>query len=123
MLIPYNKDYEKITMGLFSYIPHLKEPERLAEELSLYEADDDRSIYLWQNEETKNLIAVVGIEEEEELILLRHIAIDPSFRNEGLTYVILDHLKEKVDEKSIVGTLETASVVSNWQKQKTEDKE
>ncbi len=118
MLIPYNGDYEKITMGLLSYIPHLKEPARLAEELGLYEADSSRTIYLWQNAETSNLIAVVGVEEEEELILLRHIAIDPSFRNEGLIYKVLDSLVEKVDGKSIVGTLETASIVSSWQKRK-----
>lgn len=121
MLIPYNEDYEKITMGLLSYIPHLKEPTRLAEELGLYEDDLSRTIYLWQNSETSNLIAVVGIEEEDDLILLRHIAIDPSFRNEGLIYVILDKLVEKVDGKSIVGTLETASIVSSWQKTKTEN--
>ncbi len=122
MLIPYNGDYEKITMGLLSYIPHLKEPERLADELALYGSDSSRVIYLWQNAETSNLIAVVGIEEEEELILLRHIAIDPSFRNEGLIYVILDSLAERVDGKSIVGTLETASIVSSWQKRKTENR-
>lgn len=119
MLIPYNEDYEKITMGLLSYMPDLKEPAHLAEELSLYAEDSSRTIYLWQNEETRNLIAVVGIEEEEDLILLRHIAIDPSFRNEGLSYVILDNLMEKVAGKNIVGTLETASVVSNWQKKKS----
>lgn len=123
MLIPYNEDYEKITMGLLSYIPHLKEPARLAEELGLYEADSSRTIYLWQNAETSNLIAVVGIEDEEEFVLLRHIAIDPSFRNEGLIYMILDKLMEKVDGKSIVGTLETASIVSSWQKRRTEDKD
>lgn len=121
MLISYNEDYEKITMGLLSYISDLKDPERLSEELALYENDPNRNIYLWQSEETRNLIAIIGVEEEEDLVLLRHIAVDPSFRNEGLTYVLLDHLSEKVDKKRIVGTLETASVISNWQKKKTEE--
>lgn len=116
MLIPYNKDYEKITMGLLSYIPDFKDPERLVEELNLYENDQNRIIYLWQSEETKNLIAVVGIEEEEDLILLRHVAIDPSFRDEGLVYLLLDKLSNKVNDKKIVGTLETASIISNWEK-------
>lgn len=123
MFVSYNTDYEKITMGLLSYFPDLKDPERLMEELRLYENDPSRKIYLWQNEETKNLIAIVGIEEEEDLVLLRHIAVDPSFRNEGLTYVLLDHLVEKVAGKRIVGTLETASIISNWQKKKTETQE
>lgn len=120
MLISYNEDYEKITMGLLSYINDLKDPERLSEELNLYEDDPNRHIYLWQSEETRNLIAIIGIEEEEDLILLRHIAVDPSFRNEGLTYVLLDHLSKEVDNKRIVGTLETASVISNWQRKKSE---
>lgn len=118
MFISYNEDYEKITMGLLSYIPDFKDPERLLKELSLYENDPHRDIYLWQSEETENLIAVVGIEEEEDIILLRHVAIDPSFRNEGLIYVLLDHLSKKVSGKKIVGTLETASIISNWQKNK-----
>lgn len=123
MLIPYNGDYEKITMGLLSYIPYLKDPVRLEEELNRYKEDPSRSIYLWQNDETSNLIAIVGIEEEDDFILLRHIAIDPSFRNEGLTYLILDSLDGKINNKGIVGTLETASVISNWQKKKSENKE
>ena len=123
MLISYNEDYEKITMGLLSYIPDLKDPLRLSEELALYENNPNRNIYLWQSEETRNLIAIVGVEEEDDLILLRHIAIDPSFRNEGLTYILLDKLSDKVDGKRIVGTLETASVISNWQKKKSEEKE
>lgn len=118
MLISYNEDYEKITMGLLSYISDFKDPERLLEELSLYEDDPNRKIYLWQSEETRNLIAVLGIEEEKDIVLLRHIAIDPSFRKEGLIYILLDHLVEKIDDKKIVGTLETASIISKWQKNK-----
>ncbi|MDN6195967.1 MAG: N-acetyltransferase [Atopostipes suicloacalis] len=121
MLISYNDDYEKITMGLLSYITDFKDPKRLAEELALYEDDSSREIYLWQSEETKNLIAVLGIEEEGEIVLLRHIAIDPSFRKEGLIYVLLDHLVEKVHGKKIVGTLETASIISKWQKKKNQN--
>lgn len=121
MLISYNEDYEKITMGLLSYIPDFKDPERLLEELSLYEDDPNRKIYLWQSEETRNLIAVLGVEEEKDIVLLRHIAIDPSFRKEGLIYVLLDHLVEKIADKKIVGTLETASIISKWQKNKNKE--
>lgn len=120
MLIQYNDDYEKIVMGLLSYITDLKEPVRLEEELERYGAQENRKIYLWQSEETKNLIGIVGVEEEEDLVLLRHISIDPSFRNEGLTYRMLDALKEKYTDKNIVATLETASIISKWQKKRSE---
>ncbi len=120
MLVQYNDDYEKIVMGLLSYVSDLKDPARLEEELEWYNAEDNRRIYLWQSEETGNLIGMAGVEEEEELVLLRHISIDPSFRKEGLTYKILDALKDRYTEKNIVATLETASIISKWQKKLSE---
>ena len=115
MLIQYNEDYKKIAMGLLSYVPDLKEPARFEEELEWYEADDTRQLYLWKSKETGNLIGLVGVE-VEELVLLRHISIDPSYRNEGLSYLILDALQARFKEQTIVSTLETATVISNWQK-------
>lgn len=123
MLIPYNEDFEKITMGFLSYIPDLKDPTRIEEELNWYKAQENRKIYLWQSDETGNLIGIAGVEEEADLVLLRHIALDPSFRNEGLTYVILDHLSEKYPKKSIIATLETATVISKWQKRRATEAE
>ncbi|HLR91702.1 MAG TPA: GNAT family N-acetyltransferase [Atopostipes sp.] len=123
MLVPYNNDYEKITMGLLSYVPDLDEPSRIEEELNWYNAQDNRKIYLWKSEETSNLIGFVGVEEEEDLVLLRHIAIDPSFRNEGLAYRMLDALQEKYDSKNIVATLITATIISKWQKRVSENKD
>lgn len=120
MLVSFNSDYEKITMGLFSYISDLKDPSRLEEELNWYNAQNNRQIYLWQSEETKNLIGLIGVEEEEDIVLLRHIAVDPSFRNEGLTYRMLDELQKKYDSKNIVATLDTATVISKWQKRLTD---
>lgn len=121
MLIPYNDAYEKITMGFLSYIPDLKEPSHIEEELDWYQAQDSRYIFLWQSEETSNLIGVVGVEEDEDIILFRHIAIDPSYRGEGLCYTILDALQAKFSEKEIVATLETANLISKWQKRSAEN--
>lgn len=107
-------------MGLLSYIPDFKEPARIEEELERYESSEERGLYLWQSQETGNLIGLAGVEEEEELVLLRHISIDPSFRNEGISYKILDALKERYADKNIVATLETAAIISKWQKRISE---
>lgn len=115
MLIQYNEDYKKIAMGLLSYLPDLKEPSRIEEEIEWYEAEDFRQLYLWKSNETGNLIGLVGVE-VEDLVLLRHISIDPSYRNEGLSYKMLDAVKERYPEQTIVSTLETASIISAWQK-------
>ena len=36
MLVKYRKDYEKIAMGLLSYLPDLRNLKNLQEEMSLY---------------------------------------------------------------------------------------
>lgn len=115
MLIKYKPDYEKITMGLLSYVPDLKETSRLKSEMDWYEQEDGRQLYLWKSEETGDMSGVIGVE-EEDLILLRHISINPSYRQEGMTYSMLDALAGKYDSKTIVGTLETGPIVTKWQK-------
>lgn len=119
MLIQYNDDYEKISMGLLSYIEDFKDPSRIKEEIKRYKSSDVRELLLWQSEETGNLIGLIGIEKEEELVLLRLISIDPSFRNEGISHDMLDALNERYPANNIVSTLETATIVSNWQKHRT----
>lgn len=117
MLIRYKSDYEKITMGLLSFVPDLKDTKRLMAELDWYKKDDSRQLYLWKSEETEDLVAVIGVEEEESVVLLRHIAINPSYRNEKLSFRILDAVSEKFSPKKISGTLETVSLVTRWQKE------
>ena len=121
MLIQFNSDYEKISMGLLSYIEDFKDPARLQEEIERYKNSEERDLLLWESEETGNLIGLIGIEKENDYILLRHISIDPSFRNEGISYQMLEALNERYPNNNIVSTLETASIVSSWQKRRTEE--
>lgn len=118
MLLDYKNDYEKITMGLLSFVPDLKEVTRLQSEMEWYQQEENRKLYLWRGEETKDLIAVIGIEIGEDLILLRHIAINPSFRNEGISYKIFEALDNQFSQKKIIGTLETAPLVVKWEQEK-----
>lgn len=121
MLIQFNSDYEKISMGLLSFIEDFKDPARLQEEIERYKTSEERDLFLWQSEETGNLIGLIGIEKENDYILLRHISIDPSFRNEGISYRMLEALNERYPNNNIVSTLETASIVSSWQRKRAEE--
>ncbi|EXJ24197.1 riboflavin biosynthesis [Alkalibacterium sp. AK22] len=116
MLVKYKPDYQKITMGLLSYVPDLKETSRLTKEMQWYDQAENRQLFLWKSEETKDLVAVAGIEDEDEIVLLRHIAINPSYRDEGIAYKILTALSDSCSPKKIVGTLETAALITKWQK-------
>lgn len=120
MLISYKNDYEKIMMGLLSFIPDLKDVSRLKSEIEWYEADEHRRLYLWRSEESADIIAVLGVEISDEMVLLRHISINPSYRKEGISYKMINELQQKAPDKKIIGTLETAPIIAKWEQQRSE---
>lgn len=115
MLVAYKKDYQKIIMGLLSFVPDLKEIQRLNDEMDWYEREESRQLFLWASEETSDFIGVMGIEVGEGMVLLRHIAINPSYRNEGISFKMLNALEKLYPEKKIISTLETGQIVANWE--------
>ncbi|MER2225616.1 MAG: GNAT family N-acetyltransferase [Carnobacterium sp.] len=119
MLLDYKNDYEKISMGLLSFVPDLKDVSRLQDEMDWYQSKEDRKLYLWKSEDTQDIIAVVGVEIGNEMILLRHISINPSFRNEGISYKMLEALERRFLPKKILGTLETSTLVAKWEQEKS----
>ena len=50
MLYKYKDDYRKVAMGLLSFIPELKEIPHLKKELAWYDADENRNLFLWKND-------------------------------------------------------------------------
>ena len=118
MLVVYKKSYEKITMGLLSFVPDLKDIQRLNDEMEWYEREENRHLYLWTSEETNDFIGVIGVEVGGEMVFLRHIAINPSYRNEGISFDILNALEETYPDKKIISTLETGQIVSKWEIEK-----
>ncbi|MGY3777609.1 GNAT family N-acetyltransferase [Isobaculum melis] len=119
MLRQYRSDYEKITMGLLSLIPDLKDIHRLQEEMDWYQKDPaTRQLFVCESDEDQQMIGVVGIEINQDFILLRHIAINPSYRNEGLSLKFIDSLNERYPDKKMMGTLDTAGIVTKWEQGK-----
>lgn len=114
MLISYNQNYEKIAMGLLSYITDFNSMERLRSEMESYVTEENKKLYLWRSQSSDNIIAVIGVEWSDSVVLVRHISVNPSFRNEGLLYKILDKLQILYPEHAINGTLETTVFVSKW---------
>ncbi|UJF14852.1 N-acetyltransferase [Jeotgalibaca sp. MA1X17-3] len=114
MLISYNQNYEKISMGLLSYIPDLKNISHLQEELDSYIENGDKKLYLWRDEHTENIVAIIGIGCDDSVLLVRHLSVSPSFRNEGIIYKMLDKLQSLYPELMINGTLDTAPFLSKW---------
>ena len=86
MLVPYIGRYEKIVMGLLSYIPEFKEFSELKEEMDKIN-QQERKIYLWKEADSDNIIGLVGFDQHDDTdtLVVRYLSINPSFREEGLT--------------------------------------
>lgn len=115
MLVSYKPMYKKITMGLLSLSPDLKEMAYLRTEMDRYLTQENRHLFIWKSEETEDFVGVLGVEEAQGVLLLRHIALNPSYRHEGITYKMLNAVSDAFPETKLMGTIETASIVSKWQ--------
>lgn len=90
MLNRYRKTYEKIAMGLLSFMPNEKNLKVLQETIRKYESDTNWELYLYKRDE--DYIGLVGIEKQEQQWIVRHISVDPSHRNEGLGKLMVQQL-------------------------------
>ena len=117
MLYKYKDSYKKIAMGLLSFIPDLKDISHLQTELDWYQKDASRFLYLWKNE-NGDFSGVVGFELVNKQVIVRHIALSPAERNEGVTYKILDELATLYPEAKMMGSLEIAGIITKWEQRK-----
>ncbi|AJD91350.1 protein RibT [Jeotgalibacillus malaysiensis] len=115
MLIRYKKSFEKIAMGLMSFMPTEKDIKQLQQSMKQYEEEKNFQLFLWKEED---IIGLAGVEIEDNKITLRHISVNPSHRNEGVGQRIVASLKDMYTEKELVSTSYTEGFL-----QKCEDNE
>lgn len=114
MLYKYKSDYEKIAMGLLSFIPDLKEIVNLQTEIQWYEADDSRILYLWKNENS-DFVGILGTEIDNDFVMIRQIAVTPTERSQGVGFMMLDELAKLYPDKKIMGSIETTALITKWE--------
>lgn len=100
MLVKYKKDYEKIAMGLLSYLPDLRNFKNLQEEMSLYDNSGEFFLYLFRDKES-DLIGIVGIQLLEHFVLIRYLSLAPGFRNHEYEQAIIRDLREEFPKKRL----------------------
>ncbi|GGJ94236.1 protein RibT [Lentibacillus kapialis] len=82
MLIRYKKNYEKIAMGLLSFMPHGKDVKKLQHTIKEYETNPDWHLFLWKDED---VLGVIGVRIENNIdAIVQHISVNPSHRNSGI---------------------------------------
>lgn len=99
MLIRYKKTFEKIAMGLLSFMPNEKDLKKLQQTMKQYDQSDDWQLFLWKEEDIIGLIGVQLI--SEATIEVQHISVNPSHRHQGTGKAMVKALKELYPNKAI----------------------
>lgn len=104
MLVKYKQAFHKIAMGLLSYMPTEKDLKKLLETMEQYDKNEKWDLYLWKEED---IVGVIGIQHlGGGDILLQHVSVNPSFRQEGIGRKMIDAIREKA-EGTLIPTKET----------------
>ena len=109
MLLRYKKTYEKIAMGLLSYMPGDKSVKKLQETIHTYETDESWHLYLWKEDE--DFIGLIGIEMGNGEYTLQHISLNPSHRGEGIGKAMVSKLQTLFPEMQCKSTEATDSFI------------
>ena len=116
MLILYKRILEKIAMGLLSFMPNEKDVKKLQETIKQYETLENWQLYLWKEEE--DLIGLIGIViQPDDTILIQHITVNPSFRQQGIGRKMLEQIKQMYEDKQFVSNDMTASFIVKFDKE------
>lgn len=93
MLTRYKKMFDKIAMGLLSFMPNQKDLQKLQMTMKQYKTEQESQLYLWKEEE--GIIGLVGILfVDQDLIQIKHISVSPSHRGNGVGKKMVKALKE-----------------------------
>ncbi|WP_170007525.1 GNAT family N-acetyltransferase [Bacillus fonticola] len=113
MYTRYKKSLEKIAMGLLSFMPNEKDVKKLQQTMKQYEAEPDWKLLLWKEEE--DIVGLVGLVhyDDEKRILIQHVSVNPSYRQQGIGHKMLKTLREQYNEYTFESTKETASFLDH----------
>ncbi|CDQ19444.1 riboflavin biosynthesis RibT protein [Halobacillus karajensis] len=109
MLIRYKKSFEKIAMGLLSFMPEVSDVKTLQEIIKEYDSNPDWNLFLWKEED---IIGAVGVRVEDGKAIIQHVSVNPSHRNAGIgkqmIHRVRDHFK---GEREVCADIATESFI------------
>jgi riboflavin biosynthesis RibT protein len=110
MLIRYKKTFEKIAMGLLSFMPNEKDLKKLQLTIKEYETEEDLQLFLWKEEDIIGLIGVRIINDENS-IEIQHISVNPSHRYQGVGKRMVKSLKDMYSDRKVTSNNDTAPFI------------
>ncbi|WP_080845393.1 GNAT family N-acetyltransferase [Cytobacillus gottheilii] len=113
MLIRYKKTFEKIAMGLLSFMPNEKDLKKLQQTMKVYESERHKQLFLWKEEE--DIIGLVGVSFTEDTMELLHVSVNPSHRQQGIGKAMINALQDMFPEKVMTSVEETEAFLHRCQ--------
>ncbi len=110
MLIRYKKTFEKIAMGLMSFMPAEKDLKKLQQTMKEYETEENRQLFLWKEEDIIGLVGVLYHHDTNSLEI-QHISVNPSHRFQGIGKRMVKALKELYADKEITANENTSPFI------------
>lgn len=109
MLIRYKKAFEKIAMGLLSFMPNEKDVKKLTETIQSYETNENWILYLWKKND--EYVGIVGLVLDNDTATIQHVSVVPSYRGEGVATEMVQGVVELGQYENIRATDETREFV------------
>ncbi|WP_075982190.1 GNAT family N-acetyltransferase [Bacillus massilinigeriensis] len=107
MLIRYKKSFEKIAMGLMSFMPNEKDLKRLQQTIKQYEDSDQWQLFLWKEDD--DIIGLIGVLFNDDKMEINHISVNPSHRHHGIGKQMVKALDNLYPDKILYANEEIAS--------------
>ncbi|QED48493.1 GNAT family N-acetyltransferase [Cytobacillus dafuensis] len=107
MLIRYKKAFEKIAMGLLSFMPNEKDLKILQQTMKQYENDDTKQLFLWKDGD--DIIGLMGVSFQDNTAKIEHISVNPSHRHQGIGKSMVKAFKEMYPAKELIANENTNS--------------
>ncbi|WP_141433388.1 GNAT family N-acetyltransferase [Bacillus sp. 03113] len=110
MIIRYKKTFEKIAMGLLSFMPDERDLKKLQQTIKQYETEDNWQLFLWkQDEDIIGLIGVIFLDQAK--LQIQHITVNPSYRQQGIGKSMVKALKEMYPDKQFTANDYTVAFI------------
>lgn len=114
MLIRFKKQYEKIAMGLLSFMPNEKDVKVLQDTIKRYEEEESWHLYLWKSAD--DIVGAIGLRMDNEIdVVIEHISVNPAHRNSGIAKLMIESVKDLYGEKySVCANEYTERIFSHY---------
>lgn len=110
MLYRYKKSFEKIAMGLLSFMPKERELKKLQQTMHIYEENPEWQLFLWKKED--DFVGLLGVEVAEDHYTIHHVSVNPSHRGDGIGHQMIDKIQDMMQHREMRATDETEAFLN-----------